>query len=123
MEENPTFIINNGILDIKVMEKLRYNIDDLMEQVRINGVDSISDIKFAVLESNGQLSIIQKGQESSLIPFPLIKDGEIDKRTLEIIKKDKDWLINKLKSKGYKDEKGIFLCVIEKNENLFLVEK
>ena len=118
IEENPTFIINNGILDIKAMRKLRYNIDDLMEQIRISGVDSINDVKFAVLESNGELSIIQKGKESTMIPFPVIKDGEIDSKVLQVLKKDKKWLKNKLEKKGYDNEKKIFLCIIIHYEKL-----
>lgn len=121
LEENPALIINNGILDIKKMKKLRYNIDDLLEQVRLDGVDSLSSVKFAILESNGQLSVIQK--EKSLIPFPVIKDGEIDNKVLEILKRDRDWLINKLKQKGYDNEKQIFICIIEKNDNLFVIDK
>lgn len=123
IEENPTLIINNGILDIEKMKKLRYNIDDLLEQVRINGVDSLSDVKFAVLESNGQLGIIQNGRENTIIPFPLIKDGEIDNKVLDALNKDKQWLIDKLKKKGYDNEKQIFICILEKNENLYVIEK
>jgi len=123
IEENPTFIINKGMLDIKKMKKLRYNIDDLMEQIRLDGVDSLSEVEYAVLESNGELSIIQKGKERTMIPFPLIKDGEIDHKVLQELKKDKDWLLDKLKQKGYENEKQIFLCILEKEDNLLVIEK
>ncbi len=123
LEENPTLIINKGIIDIKKMRKLRYNIDDLMEQIRLDGVDSISNVEYAILESNGQLSIIEKGKEKTLIPFPIIKDGEIDNKVLEVLNKDKNWLLNSLKQIGYTNEKNIFLCMIEKGENLFVIEK
>lgn len=123
IEENPSFIINNGILDIEKMKKLRYNIDDLMEQIRIEGLDSLSEVQFAVLESNGELSIIQKNNEKTIVPFPLIKDGEIDDKVLEVLKKDKNWLIDKLKKRGYNSEKDIFICMLEKDEKLFVIEK
>lgn len=123
IEENPSFIINNGVIDQKKMKKLRYNIDDLMQQIRNDGVDNPSQIKYAVLESNGNLSVIEKGKENSKIPFPLIKDGEIDNQVLKIINKDKDWLREKLNKRGYKNEKDIFLCVLDKDDNLFIVEK
>ena len=122
IEENPTLLINDGILNIEKMRKLRYNIDDLMEQVRMSGVDSISAIKYAVLESNGQLSIILKGKESSAIPFPVIKDGEVDKKALKIINKKDDWLEEKLKNIGFRME-DVFICIIESNNNLFVIEK
>lgn len=122
IEENPTIIINEGNIDIKIMKKLRYNIDDLMEQLRINGIDNIKKVKFAILESNGELSVIEKGRENSKIPFPLIKDGVIDDKVLEILNKDRYWLINKLKEKGYKNEKGIFICFLDVDDRLFVIE-
>lgn len=123
IEENPSFIINNGVLDIERMKKLRYNIDNLMEQIRNNQIDSPSKVQFAILESNGELSVIEKGKEDTIIPFPVIKDGEIDNRILEILNKDKNWVLDKIKERGYESEKQIFLCMIEKGENLFIIEK
>lgn len=122
IEENPSFIINNGVIDQKKMKKLRYNTDDLMQQIRNSGVDNPSQILFAVLESNGQLSVIQKGEENSKIPFPLIKDGKIDYNVLNILNKDNTWLLDKLKVKGYNSEKDIFLCMLDNNDDLFVVE-
>lgn len=123
LEENPALIIDKGKLDIDKMKKLRYNIDDLMEQVRLDGSDSLSNVEYAILESNGQLSVIQKGKEKAQIPFPLIKDGEIDNKVLKVLNKDKEWLINKLKESGYNNEKQIFICLLEKNGELFVIEK
>ena len=123
IEENPSFIIKDGIIDQEKMKKLRYNIDDLMQQIRSDGIDSISQIKFAILESNGNLSVIENGKENSKIPFPLIKDGEVDSKVLETLNKDKEWLLSKLKDKGYNSEKNIFLCILDSDDNLFVVEK
>lgn len=123
IEENPTFIINNGVLDVKAMRKLRYNIDDLMEQIRTNGVDSLSNVKFAVLESNGQLSVIKNGDEKSVVPFPVIKDGKIDNKVLKVLNKDQKWLVNKIKENGFSDVSQIFLCLLEKNDQLYVIEK
>lgn len=122
IEENPTLLIKDGILNIEKMRKLRYNIDDLMEQVRISGVDGISSIKHAVLESNGQLSVILKGKENSVVPFPVIKDGEVDLKVLKIINKNEEWLEEELKNKGINKE-NVFICIIESNNNLFVIEK
>lgn len=123
IEENPSFIIKDGVIDQEKMKKLRYNIDDLMQQIRSDGVDNIAQIKFAILESNGNLSVIEKGKENSKIPFPLIKDGEIDVKVLETLNKDKEWLMSKLKDKGYSSEKNIFICILDSGDNLFVVEK
>lgn len=123
VEENPSFIINKGILDQRKMKKLRYNIDDLYEQIRLEGVDNIKDVEFAILESNGSLSVIKKGEENSKIPFPVIKDGVIDDMVLDILGKDRDWIISKIRDKGYNNEKNIFICTIDKNDNLYVIEK
>lgn len=123
IEENPTLLINKGKLDIKKMKKLRYNIDDLMEQIRQDGIDSLSDVEYAILESNGQLSVIQKEKRKTNIPFPLIKDGEIDNKVLQVLNKNEKWLINELKKKGYDSEKQIFICLLETDDNLFVIEK
>jgi len=122
IEENPSFIINNGVINQKKMKKLRYNTDDLMQQIRSRGIDNPSQIQFAVLESSGSLSVIEKGKSHSKIPFPLIKDGNIDNRVLETLNKDKEWLMNKLKDKGYSDIKNIFLCILDSNDNLCVIE-
>lgn len=122
IEENPSFIINNGVIDQKKMKKLRYNTDDLMQQIRNNGIDNPSQVLFAILESNGALSIIEKGKENTKIPFPLIKDGNIDTRVLKILNKDEKWLVKKLKDKGYTDINNIFLCILDKFENLYIIE-
>lgn len=123
IEENPTIVINDGNVDIKIMKKLRYNIDDLMEQLRINGIDSVVNVKFAILESNGTLSVIEKDKDNSKVPFSLIKDGIIDEKVLEILNKDRNWLIKELNKKGYKDEKEIFMCFFSVDESLFVIEK
>ena len=123
IEENPTIVINDGDVDIKIMKKLRYNIDDLMEQLRINGIDSVINVKFAILESNGTLSVIEKDKDNSKVPFSLIKDGIIDEKVLEILNKDRNWLIKELNKKGYKDEKEIFMCFFSVDESLFIIEK
>ena len=123
IEENPTIIINDGNLDIKIMRRLRYNIDDLMEHLRINGIDHIKTVKFAILESNGELSVIEKGKNKSKVPFPLIKDGLVDEKVLEILNKDRNWLINELNKNGYNDEKEIFICFFNVDDSLFVIEK
>lgn len=60
MSGKPNVIIHNGKILKEEMKKLRFNMDDLNEQLRIQGYTGIKDINFAILETNGQLSIIPK---------------------------------------------------------------
>ena len=97
IDGKPTIIIKNGKLNFTEMSKLRYSLDDLLTQLRLQGVKSIDKVKYAVLENNGNLSVFN---DNSDYPLPLILDGVIDYTTLKEIKKDYNWLINNLKKKN-----------------------
>ena len=97
IDGNPTIIIKNGTLNFTEMSKLRYSLDDLLTQLRLQGVKSIDKVKYAILENNGNLSVFN---DNSDYPLPLILDGVIDYNTLKEIKKDYNWLINSLKKKN-----------------------
>ena len=97
IDGKPTIIIKNGKLNFTEMSKLRYSLDDLLTQLRLQGVKSIDKVKYAVLENNGNLSIFNDNSE---YPLPLILDGVIDYSVLKEIKKDYNWLIDILKKKN-----------------------
>ena len=97
IDGKPTIIIKNGKLNFTEMSKLRYSLDDLLTQLRLQGVKSIDKVKYAILENNGNLSVFN---DNSDYPLPLILDGVIDYSVLKEIKKDYDWLINILKKKN-----------------------
>ena len=97
IDGKPTIIIKNGKLNFTEMSKLRYSLDDLLTQLRLQGVKSIDKVKYAILENNGNLSVFN---DNSDYPLPLILDGVIDYNTLKEIKKDYNWLINSLKKKN-----------------------
>lgn len=91
-----SLIINNGNLDFEEMKKQRYTIDDLFSQLRDKGYDSPMDIRWAILETSGKLSIISKEQSQTNYPDPLIMDGKIEKETLKACNKTEQWLYQKL---------------------------
>ena len=97
IDGKPTIIIKNGKLDFTEMSKLRYSLDDLLTQLRLQGVKSIDKVKYAVLENNGNLSVFN---DNSDYPLPLILDGVIDYTVLREIKKDYNWIIDILKKKN-----------------------
>ena len=94
----PSLIICDGKLNYSEMAKLRYSLDDLLVQLRQNGNKSIEEIEYALLESNGKLSIFPYDllKLKSSYPLPLIIDGKVDYNTLREIKRSKNWLINEL---------------------------
>lgn len=97
IDGKPTIIIKNGKLNFTEMSKLRYSLDDLLTQLRLQGVKSIDKVKYAVLENNGDLSIFK---DDSDYPLPLILDGVIDYEVLKEINKDYNWILNILKNKN-----------------------
>lgn len=96
IEGEPIVVIKNGRVNFSVMSKMRYNIDDLVVQLREQGISNIELVKHAVLENNGKLSII----DSVDYPLPLIMDGKIDYQVLKEINKNKNWLNNMLANKN-----------------------
>lgn len=97
IDGKPTIIIKNGKLNFTEMSKLRYSLDDLLTQLRLQGVKSIDKVKYAVLENNGDLSVFK---DDSDYPLPLILDGVIDYEVLKEINKDYNWILNILKNKN-----------------------
>ena len=92
---NPSMIINNGKLNYSIMTKLRYTLDDLLTQLREKNIKSLDEVKYAVLETDGELSIFK----DNIYPMPLICDGIIDYDTLKNINKDSKWLYKVLNDK------------------------
>ena len=97
IDGKPNIIIKNGKINFNEMKKIRYSLDDLLTQLRLEGVKNIEKVKFAILENNGSLSVFC---DNSTYPLPLILDGVIDYNVLNEINKDYSWLINLLKNKN-----------------------
>ncbi|WML59609.1 DUF421 domain-containing protein [Neobacillus sp. PS2-9] len=122
VDGQPTIIINRGKIDENAMRKQRYNFDDLMTQLREKDIRSIADVEFAILESSGSLSVIEKlknskeQQKQGDITVPLILDGTIEEENLKRINKTNLWLRQELKKKGYRDVKKISFCSYENGE-------
>lgn len=89
IDGNPIVIIKDGKLNFKDMTKLRYTIDDLIAQLREQGIKSIEEVNYAVLENNGKLSVFNKDKD---YPLPIIIDGNIDFDVLKDMKKDEKWI-------------------------------
>ncbi len=121
-EGKPTYIIKHGKIDYEAMKKLRYNFDDLVLQTRGNSISSPSEIEFAILETNGDLSVIRKKDSIVKIPEPIILEGKIMHDALEELGYDEEWLLKSLANQGVTSIDNILLCIAEK-ERLFLLEK
>ena len=119
----PSLLIINGKLNFKELVKNRYTLNDLLLELRQNSIKSISDVEYAVLESNGKLSVFKYNvlKIKSDYPMPLIIEGEIEYETLKQIKKDEVWLKDKIKKNGLNLE-DVFYSFY-KNKKIYIVEK
>ena len=115
MEGSPTFIIYNGELNDKEMKKNRYNIDDLLLQLRMKDVQTPDEVQFAILENNGELNVILKEDNSLLDPLPVIQDGQVNFKTLERLNMNKEDLYKIIFREGFTKFDDIFLLLLKEN--------
>jgi uncharacterized membrane protein YcaP (DUF421 family) len=136
----PSVLIENGKLNREEMSKQRYNLDDLMHQLRQNKVMNVADVEFAILESSGKLSVVEKDRDPkhkesdqehsnhnkyrfASLPVSLIMDGKVQDDSLEKIGKTRFWLKNQLQEKGIRDFKEVFFCSIDHRGQIFVDRK
>lgn len=133
----PSIIIYNGHVNEQELEKLRFNTNDLLEQLRISGYPNIADVEVAVLETNGQLSIIPKAYARTVtvedlelktpkrecLPYMLISDGELNRTELSRSGKTEEWLQKTLKKRGISSYSEIFIASLDFEDGLFLQKK
>lgn len=134
---SPTLLIEKGKILEKEMEKMRFNIDDLLEELRGAGYPDISDVEYAIMETNGLLSVIPKSSKRPVtpedlnidvgyegLPLIVISDGEINNYALKRGGLSKKWLIDKLKNDyKIKDVRDVFIASIDAEQNLYVQKK
>lgn len=128
----PSIIIQNGKIVEQELTGLRYDINDLLEQLRIKNVPNVADVEFAILETSGSISVIPKSQKRPLnpedmniptkyegIPMTLIIDGHVLQENLNRINLNTQWLQGELDKFGINDLKKVLFASLDTNGNLF----
>lgn len=136
MSGTPVVIIRNGKVFEEELERLRLNIDDLMEELRSNGNPDINEIEYAIFETNGSLSIIPKSGSRPAtpndfqmnvkykgLPFMLVCDGKINENALKAFEKDEKWLLNKVYSKGVNTIEDVLLASVDESGTFYLQKR
>ncbi|WP_258360808.1 DUF421 domain-containing protein [Moorella sulfitireducens (nom. illeg.)] len=129
----PTVVVHNGKILEGNMKKMRYNFDELAMQLRQKNVFDIADVEFAILEPDGDLSVLLKSQKRPLtpadlqlptsyegIPTELVMDGEILFQNLEQNKLDEKWLIRQLQAQGVRDISQVDYAVLRSDGSLYV---
>ena len=122
LDGDPSVIIERGKVNFKEMLKQRYNLDDLLVQLRNRGIKSIEEVDYAILETSGKLSVFRRDDDRNRVyPLPIIIDGKVQKDVLYQIGKDMVWLMDTLNRENYQLE-DVFYGFYQKKK-LFLIRK
>ena len=138
----PSMVIQNGTLVQGEMAKTRLTVDELLEmdpeeqELRIKGYTDISQIKYAILETNGQLSVLpcanQKpptardlkvSVEEAGLPRVVVSDGHLLERNLKALGHDRPWLDKQLAQRGCKDLSTVFLLLVDEADAVYFARK
>jgi len=122
----PTVVIRKGKIDPKALEKLCFNLNDLLEELRTSGVLSPTEVGTAIMETSGKLSVFPTSRKRSLtpadmglepgyegIPLTLILDGQLEKNNLPLCGKDETWLMSQIKKLDISSFQDILLCYLD----------
>lgn len=117
----PSVLIENSKIVESELKRLRFNVNDLLEQLRLKNVADIADVEFAILETNGQLSVILKSQKRPVqpqdlnispeyegLPITLVIDGQIIKQNLTQANIGMEWLKTDLLKSGIQIKQILF---------------
>lgn len=115
----PSILIERGQIVEKELKSLRININDLVEQLRIKDYPSIEDVEFAILETNGDLSIIPKSTKNSFkepsLPISIIIDGKINHSNFKKASIDFNWLYSELEKQGINNINQVLYGAVDNN--------
>ena len=116
----PRILIYRGKIDEKALKKERFTINELQERLRKSNVMNLGDVEYAILETSGDLSVIQKPEKRNTIPedfqitpdyegisYDLVIDGKIMKDNLKKIGKNYQWLKNQIEKFNMKPEEAL----------------
>ncbi|HZJ85397.1 MAG TPA: DUF421 domain-containing protein [Syntrophomonadaceae bacterium] len=132
----PSILIEKSVIMEEEMRKLRYNLNDLLEQLRAKDVTDIGDVEYAILETSGDLSIILKSHKRPVQPADLnidtpyeglatslVMDGRIIHENLQNLNLTENYLINKLQIQGAENFKDVFYASLDGRGDIFFQMK
>ena len=132
---SPTVVIQRGEILQNEMRRLRITTEDLMEQLRQNGVFYLEDVAWAIIETNGMMNVIRRPEEDPVtarqlqlkreppvLETSVISDGEVSLHSLKLVGKDRDWLDRRLKEQGIA-VKDIFLMTARSDGKWRIIKK
>lgn len=122
----PTVVIRNGRIDHAALEKLCFNLNDLLEELRTSGIRTPSEAGTAIMETSGKLSVFPKSADRPLtprdlalspdyegVPLTLILDGKVERSNLALLGKSEAWLMKRVRELGFDSPRQVLLCYVD----------
>ena len=134
LEGRPTIVIHKGVINKKELKKSKLDIDQLRHLLRSKGAFSIQEVEYAILETDGTVSVLKKHQYGAplnkdlniayskvTLPVPVISDGEILRENLDEYNLSEQWLLNEIKKLGHHTPKEIVFAEWEEGKPVFVM--
>ena len=125
----PSILIYRGKIDEKALKKERFTINELEERLRGNNVVNLGDVEYAILETSGQVTVIQKPEKRNTIPedfnimpeyegipYDLVVDGKVMNKNLRLVGKNYNWLKKQVEKFGIKPEEALVVTIDGKGQ-------
>ena len=126
---NPSILIYRGKINEKELKKERFTINELEERLRGNNVVNLGDVEYAILETSGQVTVIQKPEKRNTIPedfnivpeyegipYDLVVDGKVMNKNLKAIGKNYNWLKKQVEKFDIKPEEALVVTIDGKGQ-------
>lgn len=134
IDDEPTIVIKDGVLLVKSLKSSRLHMDDVLMMLREQSIFSIQEVHYAVLETNGELSVLKKvGDQGAtktdvnaaiveplFVPTEIISDGVLLNKNLKELELTEEWVYKKLRKKGINSPKEVFYAQIQTNGSLYI---
>jgi uncharacterized membrane protein YcaP (DUF421 family) len=131
----PSILIYRGKINEKVLKQERFTVNELEERLRGNNIINIGDVEYAILETSGQITVIEKPEKRNVtlgdlkinaeyegIPYDLVVDGKVMYENLKILNKDYNWLKKQVSKFGIEPKQALIVTIDGKGE-IFCQEK
>lgn len=131
----PSILIYRGRIDERILRKERFTINELQERLRGNNIVNIGDVEYAILETSGQVTVIQKPNKRNTVPedfgiepeyegisYDLVVDGKIMYDNLKLIDKSYEWLKKQVNKFGFEPEQAL-IVTLDGKEQIFCQQK
>ncbi|AMO35037.1 membrane protein [Lysinibacillus fusiformis] len=134
IDDKPTIVVQNGLILESALRKNRLHMDELTMMLREQAIFSVQDIHYALLETNGKLSVLQKTSEQvatkqdvkadvtppTYLPTEVISDGQLIKENIVELELTEDWVMKKLKKQNVHSVEDVFFAQVQTNGSLYI---